>query len=149
SSGFFGRVINERAAERLQEILDATPKKAIRFGGDLDIKSKYISPTLLDFGTDLKTFSSSAAMSQEIFGPILPCYQYSSLSDAVGFVRSNPKPLSCYLFTTDGGERERILGDTTSGSANVNDVMMHMCNPNLPFGGVGASGQGRYHGKYR
>ena len=200
TSEFFGRVINERAAERLKEILDSTPKRAIRFGGDVNVGKRYISPTLLDFGTNLNTFSKSAAMGQEIFGPILPCYQYNNLSQVISFVRSSPKvrlnemqrtagakdgwsqgiahylseifnsslrfsprssfrssprsslrssqPLSCYLFTTSASDRDQILSNTTSGSSNVNDVMMHMCNPELPFGGVGASGQGRYHGKF-
>ncbi|GMH56472.1 hypothetical protein TL16_g02142 [Triparma laevis f. inornata] len=148
NSEFFGRVINERAAERLEGIIEGTPKSKIRFGGDVDVKDKFVAPTLLDFGTDFNGFKKSAAMADEIFGPILPAVRYTNLQDAIGFVNENEKPLSCYLFTTNSTERESILTKTTAGSANVNDVMMHMCNPNLPFGGVGKSGMGRYHGKF-
>ena len=139
---------SQRAAARLKAIIDGTPSKCVRFGGQVDAPSCYISPTLLDFGTNLKSFSSSAAMAEELFGPILPCFRYSSLDQAVSFVNGRPKPLSCYLFTTSSSDRSYILTNTTAGSSNVNDVMMHMCNPSLPFGGVGESGMGRYHGKY-
>ena len=146
-SDFFGRVVNERACIRLEGILKKD-KKFIVYGGDSDASTDYVEPTILDFGTDFKAFKESAAMEDEIFGPILPMYRYKNLDEAIDFVTGGDKPLSCYVFTTNSTDRENILVNTTSGSANVNDVMMHACNPNLPFGGVGKSGMGRYHGKF-
>jgi aldehyde dehydrogenase (NAD+) len=147
-SEFFGRLINERAVTRVADVLKRTDKACIKFGGQTDLKNRFVSPTLVDFGTDMKAFEASAVMEDELFSPILPVFRYTSLDDAVAFVNSKEKPLSCYLFSTESATTNKILTNTTSGSSNVNDVMMHMCNPNLPFGGVGNSGMGRYHGKY-
>lgn len=150
-SDYFGRVINVRAHERLMSIIEDARTKGkcvVRFGGASAAEDRYIAPTLLDYGTDEIAFAESLAMSDEIFGPILPILRYSKLEQAMGFVQVREKPLALYAFTTDATQRERILTETSAGNCNVNDVMMHMCNPELPFGGVGKSGMGCYHGKF-
>jgi len=145
-SEWFGRLINGRAWDRVADIVNNC-KDNIAWGGNVDKDDKYIEPTLLDFGTDESAFAKSAAMKEEIFGPILPMLRYSSLDQVIAFIRAREKPLSCYCFTTNSRVRERVLSETSSGSCDINDVIMHMTNEHLPFGGVGMSGMGGYHGK--
>ena len=102
-----------------------------------------MAPTMLDYGVDEAEFNACAAMEDENFGPVLPCLKYRDLDQAIRQVNSREKPLSLYVFTTSKGDRDRVLEETTAGSVNVNDCMMHMVNPELPFGGVGKSGMGR------
>jgi len=111
------------------------------------MKDKYIAPTVLDFGTDEEAFSRASIMQEEIFGPVLPLLQYDSLDQVIHFVNSRDKPLGLYCFTTDRLVEQRVLQDTSSGSCDINDVIMHMTNHELPFGGVGLSGMGSYHGR--
>jgi aldehyde dehydrogenase (NAD+) len=100
-----------------------------------------MSPTIL---TDVK--EDSPIMQQEIFGPILPIIRYSSLDDVFRMIQSRPKPLALYVFSADKKKVDRILENTTSGGVTVNNTLIHVLNPELPFGGVGNSGQGNYHG---
>ncbi len=86
-------------------------------------------------------------MKEEIFGPILPVISYDTLDDAIEQVLQLPKPLSCYVFTTKASERKKVHRKLSFGGGAVNDVVMHISNPNLPFGGVGQSGIGSYHGE--
>ena len=115
----------------------------ITFGGQTDIDENFIAPTILD-GT---TFDSKI-MENEIFGPILPIIAYDDFDEAIDLIRTKPKPLSLYLFSEDENSSERILNELSFGGGAINDTLMHLANPNLPFGGVGASGIGKYHGKY-
>ena len=115
----------------------------ITFGGQTDIDENFIAPTILD-GT---TFDSKI-MENEIFGPILPIITYDDFDEAIDLIRTKPKPLSLYLFSEDENSSERILNELSFGGGAINDTLMHLANPNLPFGGVGASGIGKYHGKY-
>ena len=85
-------------------------------------------------------------MQEEIFGPILPVIPYRHLDDAIAYVNAHPRPLSLYLFGPGGSDREAVLSRTTSGGVTINDTLMHIAQHNLPFGGVGASGMGAYHG---
>ncbi len=87
-------------------------------------------------------------MEDEIFGPILAVVPYDSLEDAINEVKSRPRPLSLYVFSKNKSMKERILNDISFGGATVNDGIMHISNPHLPFGGVGESGIGGYHGKH-
>jgi len=146
TSSSYGRIINERAAMRLNDILDAD-RSYVRFGGNSDVADKYIEPTILDFKDDFAAFKDSKAMSDEIFGPIMPVYRYRSMDEAINFIKANEKPLALYVFTSDDKVRERVLGETSSGGVSVNDCIVHLGNANLPFGGVGKSGMGSYHGK--
>merc|ERR1712100_142735 len=145
-SEWFGRLINDDAFKRLSKVLDDSRSK-IACGGESDAAQKYIAPTIIDFGTDLEAFQSSEAMQDEIFGPIMPMYRYKNLDDAIKFIRARPKPLALYIFSEKKAITEKVLENTSSGAACVNDTVVHVSNPDLPFGGVGDSGLGTYHGK--
>ena len=147
-SEWFGRVINARAHARVAAIVDDAQRSGhVAMGGRTDASDNYVEPTILDFGSDWDAFRASKAMEDEIFGPVLPMIRYGSLDDVIAHVCDGEKPLSLYCFTTNGGVRNRVLTETSSGSVNINDVIMHMSNHLLPFGGVGQSGMGAYHGK--
>jgi aldehyde dehydrogenase (NAD+) len=102
---------------------------------------RYIAPTVLS-----NVRADAPVMREEIFGPILPVLTVRSTDEALAFVNARPKPLALYLFSRDGGTTERVLRGTTAGGTIVNHVICHLANPDLPFGGVGESGQGSYHG---
>ncbi|MDU2098213.1 MAG: aldehyde dehydrogenase family protein, partial [Staphylococcus sp.] len=90
----------------------------------------------------------SKIMQDEIFGPILPIITYDDFNEAVDIIQSKAKPLSLYLFSEDENTTHRVLNELSFGGGAINDTLMHLANPNLPFGGVGMSGIGQYHGKY-
>ncbi|GAB9474510.1 Aldehyde dehydrogenase [Globisporangium polare] len=145
----YGRIVNERSYERLHSMLDKD-RKHVTFGGDSDGSDRYIHPTLFNFKTDFAAFTSSAVMGQELFGPLLPIYYYAAgnLSMPIEYIASQDKPLALYVFTTSATTKTRVIRDTTAGSMMVNDTMMQLTNPHVPFGGVGTSGMGAYHGKF-
>ena len=154
-SEFFGRLINEAAFARLKQCLDKDAPFIVHGGGNtgggggggVSAADKFITPTLLDFGRDMHAFAGSESMSDELFGPLTPIFRYASLEDEVlPFIRAAEKPLALYCFTADGAVADRVLRATSSGGAIINDVVVHLANPQLPFGGVGASGMGSYHG---
>jgi len=144
---WFGRCINDKAFERLNQ-LQAEHKPQAICGGRHNAATKYIEPTVFDFGSDLRKFSEATIMQDEIFGPLLPCARYSNLEDVIQFVRNLPtgKPLALYLYSTDQTVVKAVKTRTTSGGLCVNDNLMHLANHELPFGGVGRSGMGGYHG---
>lgn len=139
----FGRIVNERHMERLQKILEQDAKYLF-CGGEADTLQRYIEPAILDLGKD----QNAASMQEELFGPILPVLSYHKLEDAVRFVNKRAKPLALYLFTKKRSAEKFVLERVSSGGVCVNDTINHLINPDLPFGGVGASGMGQYHGKY-
>lgn len=139
----FGRIVNERHMERLQKILEQDAKYLF-CGGRADTLQRYIEPAILDLGKD----QNAASMQEELFGPILPVLSYHKLEDAVRFVNKRAKPLALYLFTKKRSAERFVLERVSSGGVCVNDTISHLINPDLPFGGVGASGMGQYHGKY-
>ena len=144
----YGRIINEKQAERLAKILESDEDLVV-FGGDFDIEQSYIAPTLLDLGKlGDASVSESAAMTDEIFGPILPIISYESLDDAVNMVRDGEKPLAMYIFSKDKEYIESVKSRISSGNITINDTVKHVSIDSLPFGGVGHSGMGSYHGKY-
>ena len=133
------QIINERNLDRLEQLL---VKDKIAFGGAINREKRSISPTLLkDVSYD------DAVMQQEIFGPILPLLPYTKFEDALSYIQEHEKPLSAYLFSNDKAEQAAWLGNLSFGGGCINDAIMHITNPNLPFGGVGQSGTGSYHGK--
>ncbi|HCT1637666.1 TPA: aldehyde dehydrogenase [Staphylococcus aureus] len=138
----YGRIVNLKHYHRLTSLLNSEQMNIV-FGGHSDEDERYIEPTLLDHVT-----SDSAIMQEEIFGPILPILTYQSLDEAIAFIHQRPKPLSLYLFIEDENATQRVINDLSFGGGAINDTLMHLANPKLPFGGVGASGMGRYHGKY-
>lgn len=143
----YGRIINARSFARVASLL-AKDTKSVTFGGCMDEKNRYIAPTLLNFKTEVAAFERSAVMSEEIFGPVLPIRYYEALDDAIAFVNKGDKPLALYVFSKNDHVAERVLMETSSGGVCVNDCIVQLTNPNLPFGGVGGSGYGVYHGKY-
>ena len=144
----YGRIINEKQAERLAKILESD-KDLVVFGGDFDIEQRYIAPTILDLGKlGDASVSDSAAMADEIFGPILPIVSYESLDEAVDKVRDGEKPLAMYIFSKNKEYTESVKSRISSGNITINDTVKHVSIDSLPFGGVGHSGMGSYHGKY-
>lgn len=136
----YGRLVNDRAFDRVSSYLsDGT----ILTGGQTDPAQRYIAPTLLDLGTPT---DSVPVMQAEIFGPVLPLMEFVRLEEAVGFINNRPKPLALYYFGAPRTGRA-VIRSTSSGGACINDVVMHIANDRLPFGGVGNSGIGKYHGK--
>ncbi|HCU6905061.1 TPA: aldehyde dehydrogenase [Staphylococcus aureus] len=138
----YGRIVNLKHYHRLTSLLNSAQMNIV-FGGHSDEDERYIEPTLLDHVTN-----DSAIMQEEIFGPILPILTFQSLDEAIAFIHQRPKPLSLYLFSEDENATQRVINELSFGGGAINDTLMHLANPKLPFGGVGASGMGRYHGKY-
>lgn len=136
-SKYFARIINQQAFERLIKLLD---QGRIRFGGQTDSAEKFISPTIID---DIQP--DFPIMQDEIFGPILPVMSFNHVDEAVSYINSHEKPLAFYYFGNTKKAKE-ILSKTTSGGGCINDTILHIANHNLPFGGVGNSGLGKYHG---
>lgn len=137
-SPHYGRLVSERAFERVASYL---ADGEVLVGGTTDRTERYIEPTLLEVRS-----AEVAVMKEEIFGPVLPLLTFESLDEAIDFVNKRPKPLALYFFGSNE-ESRRVLRHTTSGGACVNDTIMHIANERAPFGGVGNSGMGRYHGK--
>lgn len=133
------RIINLAQYTRLIKLLDTG---TIFSGGQYDDNSLYISPTILD---NIKM--DDTIMREEIFGPILPVIEYETIEEALLLIRHLEKPLSLYLFTTNKKIEAKILKDISFGGGCINDTVVHIINPALPFGGVGFSGLGKYHGK--
>ena len=134
----FVRIVSDKAFDRLVGYLD---NGTIRFGGENNSEERYIAPTLLD-----DVSPSAPVMQEEIFGPIFPLITFSETEEVINFVLDREKPLALYYFgLTEKGEE--VLRRTSSGGACINDVIMHIANENIPFGGVGNSGMGAYHGE--
>ena len=138
----YGRIISEQAMSRLIHQIEYD-QLHIYQGGNFDYQDKYIEPTILvgELGDDLLN------MKEEIFGPVLPILSYNNLTEAVAFVKGYGKPLAFYPFTNHKEELEYLLDKLDFGGATTNDTLLHLSNEHLPFGGVGTSGMGNYHGK--
>ena len=139
-SEHYTRIINERNFNRLIKLID---QEKIFFGGKTDSSIKYIEPTILQDVT-----WDNAVMQEEIFGPILPVLTFKNFNQALLQIAENDKPLSAYLFTNNSEEKENFVSKISFGGGCINDVIMHLSNDYLPFGGVGNSGIGNYHGKF-
>lgn len=126
--------------KRLVGLID---KDKVYFGGRYDLEGRHIEPSLL---TGISF--DDAIMKDEIFGPILPVIEYDDLEEVLPKVKSLPDPLACYVYTQNKSIKNRILREVSFGGGAVNDSVMHFINSNLPFGGIGSSGIGSYHGKY-
>ncbi|GMG86813.1 aldehyde dehydrogenase family protein [Biformimicrobium ophioploci] len=140
ASDDYGRIVNSRHAARLAAYLE---DGEAFMGGEADVEERYIAPTILT-GVSL----DSVVMQEEIFGPILPVVEIESLDMVEDFVNGRDKPLALYVFSQDDAFADRILENCSSGNACVNDCMMFMAVHDLPFGGVGPSGMGAYHGEH-
>jgi len=137
----FGRIITDEQFRRLEHLMRASG--TIIHGGRVNREARYIEPTLIDGITP-----DAPIMQEEIFGPLLPILRYTHLEDVISLINQREKPLALYFFSASRGMRERVLSATSSGGGCVNDTIMHVSNPRMPFGGVGNSGMGQYHGKF-
>jgi aldehyde dehydrogenase (NAD+) len=135
----YGRVINRFHLDRLTALL--TDQK-ILVGGQSDSGDRYLAPTVVD-----EVEWDNPLMAAEIFGPILPILTYDSLDEVIVEINARPKPLALYIFATDRAVQNKIIESTASGGVVINEVIMQANLPSLPFGGVGASGMGKYHGR--
>ena len=136
----YGKIINRKHFDRLKRLIDEA--KTV-FGGRTDEASLRIEPTVMTNVT-LK----DAVMGEEIFGPVLPVIGTENLSEAIKLINSQPEPLALYLFSSDRSEQKRVLSGCNFGGGCINDTIVHLATSTMPFGGVGESGMGAYHGRY-
>lgn len=137
----YGRIVNQRHFERLSSMLERDQEQII-YGGSTNPDTRYIEPTLVEATWE------SASMEDEIFGPILPILPYGKLDEAIQSMNKLSKPLALYLFTSNPRVEEKVLTEIPSGGVSINNTITHLANPELPFGGIGHSGMGAYHGHY-
>jgi aldehyde dehydrogenase (NAD+) len=135
----YARIVSDPHFHRLEKYLG---QGVVACGGVADADTRYISPTILTGITKADTI-----MDEEIFGPVLPVVKIDSVAAAIRFVNDGEKPLALYVFSEHDDEVDMVIAGTSSGGVTVNATIMHVSNPNLPFGGVGASGMGAYHGE--
>ena len=135
----YAQIISEKHLDRLVSLI---PPEKIFIGGDYDRSTRFLSPTVL---TNIS--ADDKVMEEEIFGPILPVMTYENIDSVIAFIKSRPKPLAFYLFTESSSLRKKILSEISFGGGSVNDVLMQFSNDKFPFGGVGLSGTGSYHGE--
>ena len=135
----YPRIINTQTIDRLKSYIE---EGNVYFGGEVDKNDLYFEPTIL---TDIN--EDANVMIDEIFGPILPVKEFSDIQEVIEYVNNKEKPLALYYFSESKNKIENILRSTTSGGVTINDTIIHVANSNIPFGGVGSSGMGNYHGK--
>jgi len=135
----YGKMVNQKHFDRVAGLI---AKEKTVYGGRLKNETLQIEPTILDHVTP-----NDAVMQEEIFGPVLPIITVSDTNEAANFIKSRPKPLALYLFTSDKKIEKQFLREVPFGGGCVNDTIIHIATTNLPFGGVGNSGMGSYHGK--
>jgi aldehyde dehydrogenase (NAD+) len=136
----YGRIVSERHAARFEQLLAG---QRIHYGGRLDVPNRYVEPTIV-----LDPPPESALMQEEIFGPVLPVIAVDDMNAAMRMVAARPKPLALYVFTRDEALADAARDSISAGTVCINDAVIFMVSPELPFGGVGASGMGRYSGWY-
>ncbi|MDP8237115.1 MAG: aldehyde dehydrogenase [Candidatus Erginobacter occultus] len=139
SSPDYGRIINEKHLNRLAGLIEGAE---IAFGGEIDRGQKYLAPTAVR-----KVPDGHSLLEEEVFGPILPVRPYDTLDEALEFINRLPCPLALYFFSTDRKKRKKVIAESISGGVAVNDTISQILPPSLPFGGVGESGMGSYHGR--
>ncbi|MGJ1348215.1 NAD(P)-dependent benzaldehyde dehydrogenase MdlD [Sphingobacterium sp. G1-14] len=142
SLGKIGKIVSQHQIGNLAGYLDAAPEKVI-YGGKYDLETRHFEATLMD-GVNW----NDAVMQQEIFGPILPILTYSNIDEVLKEINSRPKPLALYVFSESQQFADDVIARTTSGDAEINSTLIHVGSHYLPFGGVGASGMGKYHGRF-
>ncbi|CAF5192552.1 unnamed protein product, partial [Rotaria magnacalcarata] len=140
NSESYCHIINNRHFERVKKLIN---QNKVVHGGETDSENNYIAPTIMTDVTE-----NDDIMREEIFGPILPFITANNEAEAIKFMNNRDKPLALYVFSSTKSLAQRIINSTSAGSTCVNDVIFQIAAPSLPFGGVGASGLGSYHGKY-
>jgi acyl-CoA reductase-like NAD-dependent aldehyde dehydrogenase len=136
----YGRIVTEKHFDRLLRLLN---EGKIVTGGSVNRKNRFIAPTIID-----KIGWNDSVMQEEIFGPILPVMGYDDLTEAIEDINDHPKPLALYFFSDNKTLQDKIITETSSGGVTINATLYHQMNLDLPFGGVGNSGIGNYHGKF-
>ncbi|XP_069713358.1 aldehyde dehydrogenase family 3 member B1-like isoform X4 [Phaenicophaeus curvirostris] len=136
----FGRMVGDKQFQRVQALLSSG---TVAIGGQTDAETRYIAPTVL---VDVQ--QDDPVMQEEIFGPILPIIPVASVDDAIAFINARERPLALYVFSSCKKVVKQVLEQTSSGGFCANDTIMHMTLTSLPFGGIGQSGSGRYHGRF-
>lgn len=142
SLGKIGKIVSQNQIKHLAGYLEAAPEKVV-YGGGYDLDTRHFEATLMDNVT-----WDDQVMQQEIFGPILPVMTYDYIDEALEEINNRPKPLALYVFTENQEFADQVLNHTTSGDAEINSTIIHVGSHFLPFGGVGTSGMGKYHGKF-
>jgi len=137
----YSRIVNQRHFDRVKALLESTHGKILFKGGEMDRNDVFIPPIIVD--APLK----DRLMEEEVFGPVLPIVTVKDLDEAIGVINDGEKPLAAYLFTKDHTKMDKFLSQTSSGGVTINDILKHTFVSDLPFGGVGTSGMGAYHGK--
>ena len=136
----YPRIINDRHLDHLKRLLQCG---TVVFGGEVAEGERYLAPTLIE-GVHFE----DPIMQEEIFGPLLPILPFASIEEVIQHVNAGPKPLALYYFSRSTARQDHLLSRTSSGGACINDTVIHLANPHLPFGGVGNSGMGGYHGRH-
>ena len=136
----YARIVNSRHHERVSKLIEG---QDVAFGGGTRAEDCYIEPTVLR-----NVSPDSPVMQSEVFGPVLPVLRIKDVDEAIEFVNRGEKPLALYLFSNDSSTEERVLSSTSSGGVTINGTILHIANSKLPFGGVGPSGMGAYHGRH-
>ena len=134
------QIISSKNGKRLQTYID---KEKVVMGGNYNDEKRIFEPTIMD-----NVSFDDAVMQEEIFGPILPVLPFDSLDEVIAEIKRREKPLACYIFTQNKPLRDKILNEVSFGGGCVNDALMHISNSRMPFGGVGESGIGSYHGEH-
>ncbi|MGX1638740.1 aldehyde dehydrogenase family protein [Sphingobacterium sp. NPDC055431] len=141
----YARIINEKQFERLNQALDSAKQLGANIiaGGKTDGRTKYIAPTVIT-----NVAANNPLMTEEIFGPILPIVYYAQIQEAIDFINAKEKPLALYVFSKDSNFNKHIIRNSSAGSTCINDAVIQIMQPNLPFGGVNNSGLGQSTGWY-
>ncbi len=141
-SGNWSEMVNLISDKHYKRVKNLMKDGHVLLGGGYDDQKRFIEPTLID-----RVDIESPIMKEEIFGPLLPIISFKKLDDCIEMIQSLPEPLALYLFTKNSKTRKKVFHFCSFGGGCINDTIMHLANPRLPFGGVGASGMGSYHGK--
>ena len=144
-SANYSRIVSTQHCERLKSLLDGYGGGTLVVGGDVDVANRYVAPTII---RDVKM--DSKLMSEEIFGPIMPVIKYRHTDEVIALINSDTlqKPLALYIFSKDRGMIDKVVNACPSGGVVINDTVFHFGNIHIPFGGIGSSGMGGYHGTY-
>ncbi len=135
----YPKIVNKNTVDRLANYIK---EGKVYFGGEYDKENLFVEPTIL---TDIK--DNSSVMQEEIFGPIFPVIEFEDLNEVIEHINNREKPLAVYYFSENNSDTNKVLNSIPCGGVTINDTIIHVANPNLPFGGVGTSGVGKYHGK--
>ncbi len=139
-SNDYGKIISKDHFDRIYKLIEGSK---ILYGGDKNKEAQFISPTLLEVNS-----WDEKIMQEEIFGPALPILSYKDIDEVISAVKSKDRPLALYIFSTNSRQIDKVLNELSFGGGSVNDCLVHFSSTEIPVGGVGASGMGRYHGKY-